>query len=98
VVKGKLKIGDKCRLSRNVKALGDVAVGIATLINGDIVSGGNVVIGSNSVVGGRVRAAGAIEIGEKVVVGKKLDPNSDLPKESFDLKMIVDYEKEKALV
>ncbi len=98
VVKGKLKIGDKCRLSRNVKALGDVAVGIATLINGDIVSGGNVVIGSNSVVGGRVRAAGAIEIGEKVVVGKELYPNSDLRKESFDVKMIVDYEKEKALV
>ena len=98
VVKGKLKIGDKCRLSRNVKVLGDVTVGIATVIYGDVVSGGNVAIGSNSVIGGRIRAAGAIEISERVVVGKELNPDSDLPQESFDLKMIVDSEKEKTLV
>lgn len=98
VVKGNLKIGDKCRLSRKAKALGDVTVGNDTVIDGDIVSGGNVVIGVNSVVGGRVRAAGRIKISEKVTVGKELYPNLNLPKESFDLKMIVDHEKEKTLV
>jgi acetyltransferase-like isoleucine patch superfamily enzyme len=98
VVKGKLKIGDKCRLTRNVKVLGDVTVGFGTVINGNIVSGGNLVIGSNSVVGGCIKAAGTIEFGEKVVVGHGRNPKSHLPKESFDLKMIVDTEREKTLV
>ncbi|KON32176.1 hypothetical protein AC478_00985 [miscellaneous Crenarchaeota group-1 archaeon SG8-32-3] len=98
VVKGKLKIGDGCRLSRRVKVLGDVTVGIKSVIDGDIVSGGNVTLGSNSVVGGCIRAAGKVRFGEKVLVGKELTSRSGQVKKSFDLKMIVDFEKKKASV
>ncbi|MHA2231863.1 MAG: hypothetical protein ACXAB4_05175 [Candidatus Hodarchaeales archaeon] len=98
VVKGKLKIGDNCNLLRKVKALGDVTIGIATIVKGDIVSGGNVVIGSKSVVVGRVRAAGRIRISEKVTVGKEIDPYLDRLQDTFDLETIVDTEKEEALV
>ena len=98
VVKGKLNIGDRCRLSRRVKVLGDVTVGINTVIDGDIISGGNVTIGSNTVVGGCIRAAGKVEFGKSVQVGKELTPRSNRLKKSFDLKTIVDFEKEKASV
>ncbi|TRO52362.1 hypothetical protein E2P61_03785 [Candidatus Bathyarchaeota archaeon] len=98
VVKGKLKIGDKCKLSRKVKVLGDVTVGLNTVIDGDIISGGNVDLGSNSVVGGCIKAAGKVRFGQNVVVGKELTSRSDRSKKPFDLKMIVDFEKEKALV
>ena len=98
VVKGELKIGDNCRLFRKVKVLGDVMVGLGTVIDGDVISGGNIVLGSGSVVGGCVRAAGQIKISEKVVVGKELKSNLDLPKDSFDLQMIVDAGTEEALV
>ena len=48
VVKGMLKIGDNCRLFKKVKVLGDVIVGIGTVIDGDVISGGNIVLGSGS--------------------------------------------------
>ncbi len=98
VVKGELKIGDNCRLFRKVKVLGDVIVGIGTVIDGDVISGGNIVLGSGSKVGGCVRAAGQIKISEKVVVGKELKSNLDLPRDSFDLQMIVDNGIEETLV
>jgi hypothetical protein len=98
VVKGKLRIGDNCRLFRKVKVLGDVSVGIGTVVEGDIVSGGSVVIGSSSVVGGSVKAAGRIEISKNVVIGKNLKENLDLPKDSFNLQAIVNLGKEEILV
>lgn len=98
VVKGKLKIGDRCRLSRRIKVLGDITVGANTVIDGDVISGGNVTIGSNSEVGGSIKAAGKVKFGQKVQVGKEPTPRSDQVKKPFDLKMIVDFEKEKASV
>jgi carbonic anhydrase/acetyltransferase-like protein (isoleucine patch superfamily) len=98
VVKGKLTIGDNCRLFRKVKVLGDVLVGIDTVIDGDVVSGGNVVIGSSSVVGGCVKASGRVEINENVIVGKKLKEKLDLPKDSFDLQTILNSTKEEVSV
>ena len=98
VVKGKLKIGDNCRLSRRVKVLGDVTVGIDTVIDGDIISGGNVVIGSNSIIKGSVKVAGKVEFGKKVQIGKELTPRSNRIKKPFDIKAIVDFEKDKVSV
>ena len=98
VVKGNLNIGDKCSLSRRVKVLGNVKVGIDTVINGDIISGGNVAIGSNSIIGGCIRAVGKVEFGNRVQVGRDPTPQSNRIKKPFDLKTIVDFEKEKASV
>jgi hypothetical protein len=98
VVKGNLKIGDRCQLSRRVKVLGNVLVGINTVIDGDIISGGNVTIGSNSEVGGSIKAAGKVRFGQKVMVGKEQPSRYARDKKAFDLKMIVDFEKEKASV
>lgn len=98
VVKGKLRIGDNCHLFKKVKVLGDVSVGIGTIIEGDIVSGSNIELGSNSVVGGSVRASGRIEIHNNVVIGKKLKENLKIPRDSFDLQTIVAMGKEETLV
>lgn len=98
VVKGRLKIGDRCTLARRVKVLGDITVGINTVINGDIISGGNVTLGSNSTVRGCVKAAGRVKFGENVLVGKEIASRSDRSKEPFNLEMIVESEREKALV
>ena len=98
VVKGKLKIGDNCRLSRKVKVLGDVTVGYDTVIDGDIVSGGTIVIGSNSLIGGRIKAARSVVFGENVVVRNQKNLKSHMPQEAFDLEMIVNTEKEETLV
>jgi hypothetical protein len=98
VVKGTLRIGDNCHLLRKAKVLGDILIGVDTVIEGDIVSGGNVIIGSNSVVAGWVKASGRIEINENVVIGKKLKENLDLPKDSFDLQTIANFGKENVLV
>jgi predicted acyltransferase (DUF342 family) len=97
VVKGKLTIGDNCRLFRRIKVLGNIFVGMSTVINDDIISGGNVVIGSCSVVGGSIKAAGRVEISKNVVVGKKLKENLALPKDSFDLQTIFNLRKEEVL-
>lgn len=98
VVKGNLKIGDNCRLSRKAKVLGDIKVGTNTTIDGDLISGGNVIIGSNSEVGGSIKAAGKVKFGGSVMVGKATNKRSDGVQKSFDLSMIVDYEREKASV
>lgn len=98
VVKGNLKIGDRCRLLRRIKVLKDIIVGNNTVIDGDLISGGNITIGSNSEVGGSIKAAGKVKFGGKVMVGKTLAPRSNRVQKSFDLKMIVDCEKEKASV
>jgi hypothetical protein len=97
VVKGTLRIGDNCHLFKKVKVLGDISVGIGTVIEGDIVSGGNIVLGSNSVVGGSVRASGRIDIHNNVVVGKRLKENLKIPRDSFDLQTIVALEKEETV-
>jgi len=98
VVKGNLKIGDNCRLSRRVKVLGDIWVGANTAIDGDLISGGNITIGPNSEVGGSIKAAGKVKFGGKVMVGKTTNTRSDRVQKPFDLKMIVDFEKQKASV
>ena len=98
VVKGTLRIGDNCHLFKKAKVLGDISVGIKTVVEGDIVSGGNVVLGSNSVIGGSVRASGRIDIHNNVVIGKRLKDNLKIPLDSFDLQAIVDFEKEETLV
>ncbi|TRO47781.1 hypothetical protein E2P47_03940 [Candidatus Bathyarchaeota archaeon] len=98
VIKGMLKIGDKCHLLSKVKVLGDVWVGTNTFIEGDVVSGSNVIIGSNSGVGGYVKASGKVEIGENVVIGKKLKENLNLPRDSFDLQSIASLGTEEVLV
>ena len=92
VVKGTLRVGDNCHLFNKAKVLGDISVGIGTVVEGDIVSGGNVVLGSNSVIGGSVRASGRIDIHNNVVIGKKLKQNLKIPHDSFDLQAIVAFE------
>lgn len=97
VVKGTLRIGDNCHLFKKAKVLGDISVGIGTVIEGDIVSGSNVVLGSNSVIGGSVKASGRIDIHNNVVIGKKLKENLKIPHDSFDLQAIVNFEKEETV-
>lgn len=97
VVKGTLRIGDNCHLFKKAKVLGDISVGIGTIIEEDLVSGSNIVLGSNSVVGGSVRASGRIDIHNNVVIGKKLKENLKIPRDSFDLQTIVALGKEETV-
>ena len=65
LVKGKLRIGDNCKIRGEIKAQKDVIVGSGTTIDGDLISGGNITLGLHSLVNGSLRAAGYVKINER---------------------------------
>jgi cytoskeletal protein CcmA (bactofilin family) len=68
VVKGNFKVGENCRLLKDVKALKDIAIGPNTTVEGTLVAGGKITVGSNCVVHGSIESDGDIEIGENAIV------------------------------
>jgi UDP-3-O-[3-hydroxymyristoyl] glucosamine N-acyltransferase len=68
VVKGNFKVGENCRLMRDVKALKDIAIGSNTTVEGSLVAGGKITLGSSCVVHGSMESDGDIEIDENTVV------------------------------
>jgi cytoskeletal protein CcmA (bactofilin family) len=68
VVKGTLSVEEHCRLTKNIKALKDVAIGPNTNVEGNLVAGGKVVVGSHSIVHGSIDSDGDVEIKSEAVV------------------------------
>lgn len=98
VVKGNLRIGDRCRMSRKLKALGDINVGSETVIEDNLVSGGNVVIGVDSVVHGSIKAAGKIEFKASATGEKTLHIEPAVATEHDDLDFIAETGKTQSVV
>jgi hypothetical protein len=98
VVKGTLRIGDRCRISKKLKALGDIIIGSGTVIEDNLVSGGNVIVGEDSVIHGSIKAAGRIEFKKNAIGGEVATVNSVAAKEPVDLELIANTERAQSVV
>jgi cytoskeletal protein CcmA (bactofilin family) len=78
VVKGNFKVGENCRLLKDVKALKDIAIGANTTVEGSLVAGGKITLGSSCVVHGSIESDGDIEIDENSVVEGTLRSKSSI--------------------
>lgn len=69
VVKGSIKIGDRCKFLRSVKAYGSITVGSDVFIGEHLVSSGDVNLGKGTVVNGAIDAKGSVRLGKNTFVG-----------------------------
>ena len=81
LVRGTLRIGDRCKIHGKIEALKDITVGASTVINGNLISGGNVTVGSRSRITGSLQAGGCIKVGELATVegGLRSSPAKETP-------------------
>lgn len=56
VVKGKLRVGAKCQIVKNLKALGGISIAEGCLVKANVASGDAIELGENTIVEGEVHA------------------------------------------
>jgi len=78
VVKGRMKIGENCRMLRNVKAMKDVHVGANTRVDGNIVSGGRVTVQKGVMIKGKIDAHGGLSIAPGAILKSSIIVQGDV--------------------
>jgi len=78
VVKGRMKIGESCRMLRNVKAMEDVHVGANTRVDGNLVSGGRVIVQKDVMVKGKINAHGGLSIAPGAIFKSSIIAQGDV--------------------
>lgn len=89
VVKGNLKVGNKCHVLRKLKALGNITLGSEVVVEADMVAGRNIDIGANSIVRGSVKAKGKIHFHGKVTFERKSHERPDTEEKRFEPQFFV---------
>jgi len=78
VVKGRMKIGEGCRMLRNVKAMKNIHVGANTRVDGNIVSGGRVIVQKGVVVRGKIDAHKGLSIAPGAILKSSIMVQGDI--------------------
>lgn len=78
VVDGSLRIGNRCRFHRSIKASKDVQIGSDVIIEGNLIAGGSVKLGNGSVVNGLVDSGGSVLLSRSVSVRLSLTSGGDV--------------------
>jgi len=78
VVKGNFKVGEGCKLLKNIKALRDIEIGANTMVEGNVISGGKITVGSNCILHGSIESDGDTEIDQNVIIEGSLRSKSSI--------------------
>lgn len=72
VVKGKLRVGAKCQIVKNLKALGGISIAEGCLLKANVASGDVVELGENTMVEGEVHAE-VVRLAEGAEIHGRID-------------------------
>jgi len=72
VVKGKLRVGAKCQIVKNLKALGGISIAEGCLVKANVASGDAVELGENTIVEGEVHAE-VVRLSEGAEIHGRID-------------------------
>lgn len=68
VVKGKLKIGSKCRVLKKLRALRALSIASGGRVKGDLECGGTIELGENTTIEGNVKAESSLKLSQGVTI------------------------------